>query len=481
MTGSLHIVDRINAAEPVRSSKAVSISATPYHWRAPEAIPQRPWVYGRWFLRGTVTACVAPGGVGKSTFLAGTALAIATARGFMGKTTWEGPQRVWLWNLEDDLDELTRSIQAAAKHFVLDEVDLAGHLFVDSAMEGSELCTAVETDGQFSLLEPIYEAITAELIARKIDVLVIDPFVSSHEVEENANSKIDKIVKKWARVAKVANCSIVLVHHTSKAGAADVTALSARGAVSLVNACRAALVFNRMDADTAIKFGIEGDEERRRYFSVLDDKHNRAPAGKADWHRLVSVYLGNGENGKGDSVGVAEPWSPPNTFDGVTTSHLLAVQEAVTAGQWRKSSQSPDWVGNAVAEVLELDASRKTDRARINQLLKTWTENGALIEVRRKDSHGSMRPFVEAGHLATNDGSAPRKGVVRKGAEVGNSHSRTTTPLRGGGSGVVRGEEPSAPAISINENERLDNSDFDDGEWHGFEPCDPFNEGSDHG
>lgn len=481
MTGLLRIADRIDAADPLRSTGHLGVTATPYAWRAPDTIPARPWVYGRWFLRGTVTACVAPGGVGKSTFLAGTALALATARNFMGKSTWDGPQRVWLWNLEDDLDELSRSIQAAAKRFNIDEVDLGARIFVNSAMEGSELCTAVEIDGRFSLLEPVYDAITEELLARKIDVLVIDPFVSSHEVEENANSKIDKIVKKWGRVAKAARCSIVLVHHTSKAGAAEVTTMSARGAVSLTAACRSTLVFNRMDAQTAVKFGIEGEDERRSYFSVLDDKHNRAPAEKADWYRLVSVNLGNGEGVHGDSVGVAEPWTPPDTFDGIKPADLLAVQEAVGAGEWRKSSQSSNWAGRVIADVLDLDLSSQVDRRRINQMLKTWTENGALVEVMRPDSHGQKRPFIEVGNLAVQGGSAPRKGVVRKGAEVGNLHSRTTTPLIGGGSGVVRGEEPPAPAISINETERPSDPDFDDGRWHGFEPVDPHSEGVSHG
>lgn len=34
-----------------------SVAATPYVWREPEQLPRRPWIYGRWLLRGTV-ACV---------------------------------------------------------------------------------------------------------------------------------------------------------------------------------------------------------------------------------------------------------------------------------------------------------------------------------------------------------------------------------------------------------------------------------------
>lgn len=297
------VASRIANAAPA----GTTIRATPYYWRDPDTIPLRPWVYGRWFLRGTVACVIAPGGVGKSTLLAGTALAMATGKPLLGKTVWQGPERVWLWNLEDDLDELTRSIQAAALHFDLAPDDLDDRLFVDSAMEGAGLCTAVEGDGQFRLLAPVYAALTAELISRAIDVLVVDPFVSSHEIEENSNTRIDKIAKAWGRVAKAANCVIILVHHTSKAGSADVTAMSARGAVALINAVRSALVINRMDDDEANRLGIPLDE-RRRYVRVQDDKHNRAPADKADWYRLASVDLCNGPlNGAGDSIAVAEP------------------------------------------------------------------------------------------------------------------------------------------------------------------------------
>jgi RecA-family ATPase len=65
----------------------------------------------------------------------------------------------------------------------------------------------------------VVEALVAELIARNVDVLVIDPFVSSHGVNENDNSAIDAVAKTWARIAKRANCAIVLVHHSRKLGA----------------------------------------------------------------------------------------------------------------------------------------------------------------------------------------------------------------------------------------------------------------------
>ena len=48
-----------------------------------------------------------------------------------------------------------------------------------------------------------------------------------------------------------------------------------------------------MTPEDAAKLGI-ADDERRSYINVSDDKHNRAPAEKADWFQLVGVDLGNG-------------------------------------------------------------------------------------------------------------------------------------------------------------------------------------------
>lgn len=375
-----------------------TINATPYEWCEPETIPLRPWILGRWLLRRVIGTMVAPGGIGKTTLIATTALSLVTGRDLLGKTVWDGPQKVWLWNLEDGLDDLQRSIQAAAIHYGVRREDVEGRLFIDCAMEGAGLCTAVEGPDGFKLLAPIYGQITAEIIKRGIDVLVIDPFVSSHAVEENANSLIDKVAKAWARVASDANCAVVLVHHTSKAGSGTVTTHSSRGAVALTDASRAALVLNRMEEKKAQELGID-ENEAKRYFSVGDDKHNRAPAEKADWFYLASVSLGNGPYG-GDSVGVAIPAKLPDPFEDITVDDLRAVQAKVASGEWRADSQATDWVGKAVAEVVGLDLGRASDKAKAKALIKTWIGNDALRIVERKNAKSVIKSYVEVGEVA---------------------------------------------------------------------------------
>ncbi|MHB9881075.1 AAA family ATPase [Pacificimonas sp. ICDLI1SI03] len=378
-----------------------SITATPFGWPDPAKIPERAWLYGRWLLRGTMTAVIAPGGVGKSSFMAATAMALASGTAFLGKTIWGGPQRVWLWNLEDDGDELARQLSAAAIHHRLTAEHCQGRLFVDSGMDGAGLCTATETAEGVKINTPVIEALVSELLRREIDVLVIDPFVSSHQVEENANSKIDKIAKEWSRVAKRANCAVVLVHHTPKMGGEKVTAEKSRGAVALPYAARVALTLNRMTTDEAEQFGVS-DDERRAYFAVQDDKHNRAPVEAADWFKLASTYLRNDPSGQwGDSVGVVESWTPPDAFDGINHTVLRAVYQAVSEGEWRDNWQSPDWVGHAIGNVIGEDASTPPGRKRILTLQKQWTGNLLAIE-ERPDAKRMTRKYVVPGTPPNN-------------------------------------------------------------------------------
>jgi hypothetical protein len=193
-------------------------------------------------------------------------------------------------------------------------------------------------------------------------------------------------------------------------------------------------VFNRMSVEVAQKLGIEEDD-RRRYFAVADDKHNRAPAEKADWFRLVSVPLGNGNGGYGDEVAVAEPWSPPDPFENVTTGHLYRVQLAISEGEWKHHHAAEDWVGKAVASVLGLDVANKADKARIQGLLRIWEANGAVkIEDRRDQKTRQQKKFVAVGRWTTDASATPANGVASRTIAV--EHPSATlhpAPYRGAG------------------------------------------------
>ncbi|MGO9774873.1 MAG: AAA family ATPase, partial [Roseiarcus sp.] len=241
----------------------------------------------------------------------------------------------------------------------------------------------------------------AEIAARQIDVLIVDPFVSSHRVSENDNNAIDAVAREWANIADAAQCAIELVHHSRKTGGGEVTIEDARGASALIAASRSARVINPMSPDEAAKAGVENP---RAYFRRDNGKSSMSPPGdKATWFCLVSVDLGNAsEDEPGDHVGVVESWTWPNPLDQVSVADLRAVQAAVSAGRWRDNAQAKDWVGHAVAQALKLDASNKQHRAKIIGLLKIWKSTGMLVEVEGKDAKRETRTFVEVGTPAND-------------------------------------------------------------------------------
>ena len=344
------------------------IRATPATWPDPASLPPRPWIMGRWLLRNTVFGVIAPGGAGKSTFLMTLALSLASGRPLLGKEVHGEPKRVWLWNLEDDGDELARQRIAAALAHGVHPSECGDRLFVDSGPDGATLCTAIEDRAGFRIIAPVMEAVVAEILARRIDVLMLDPFVSSHQIDENNNGMIDAVTKAWARVAKLTGCAIGLSHHTIKAKGERITTDSSRGASALANTARSMLVLNRMTPEEAQNFGLD-PAAARSYVNIGDDKHNRAPAERADWYELRSVELG-----QGDSVGVIAPWAPPSPLEGVTPEHLSLIQRVLSGGDYRKSPQSPEWAGHVIGKVLRIDAEESGNRARLGKLIVFWDQ-----------------------------------------------------------------------------------------------------------
>ncbi|OWY02300.1 AAA family ATPase [Thioclava sp. IC9] len=385
--------------QPIKFEPANSplpLKATPFKWRDPATLPARQWVYGRHLIRRFTSVTVAPGGVGKSSLTICEALAMASGRSLLGDTP-AAPLRVWILNLEDPRDELERRIIATMLHHSIKPETVGDKLFVDSGRERG-LCTATQSGEGVRINVPEVEALVAEIKAKDIDVLIVDPFVSSHRVKENDNGAIDVVAKEWGRVAERCNCAIDLVHHTRKLGGEEASSENSRGAVALLGAARSARVLNRMSDAQKADAGVADDP--LTYFSVERDKANLAPPGKRVWRRMVSVNLANG-----DSVGVTEAWEWPDDFDGINVNDLLAVQNAIQVS-WdagsppRASNQAKSaWAGLIVAEVLGLDASR--DKARISRMLKTWIGTGAIREVQHEDAKRNKRPCLEVGEWAT--------------------------------------------------------------------------------
>lgn len=404
------VADRIAAAMPTDTA----IRATPYRWPNPRSLPTRQWLLGHWLLRGEVTAIIAPGGTGKSTISGTMALCLASGRPLLGKPLPRGPQAVWIFNLEDGTEELERQMAAACAFHGISPNDCGDRLHLDSGLV-QPLCTATEDAEGFALAEEVFVHLAATIRERQIATVVVDPFVSSHAVQENSNGAIDAITKRWKRLAQETGCAVVLVHHTKKLAGREVTAEDGRGAVALRDAARVVLPLNPMSEKDAEELGIIDPALRRSLVRIDTGKANRAPPDAATWIKLEGQSLDNGSQLEPpDFVGVASLWERPDVFHGLTAWHLYTVQQRLAAGEWRESVQAKDWVGHLVATVAGL--SVETDKGRIKAILQTWRKRGALA-VEHRAANGRDVPFVIVGKAVDPSEIVGRPHLQTCGAE----------------------------------------------------------------
>jgi hypothetical protein len=384
-----------------RSPEAYALTATPMEWCDITTIEPRDWIYGRHYIRGFATASVAPSKLGKSPLVMAEAVAMVTGRALLNENI-RRQVRVWYWNGEDPYKELKLRFAAIFKHYQISNDDLGNRLFVDSGRDKRIVIASTTRNGTI-VNEPVVDAIFAEIKAKNVDVLIIDPFISCHEVPENDNPAIDRVVKQWAYIADVCNMSVELVHHVRKpsGGRGETTVDDARGGSSFVGAVRSCRVLNTMSKEEATVAGVDPNT-RRRHFRIDVSSNMFAPVEAATWRKIVSIDADNAVGDKpSDSVGVVTSWICPDALEGVTAKDLWNIQKRVSEGRWRKDSRSSHWVGNAVADALRLDIRQEQVKTRVKKMLTTWIANKMFKVVVDLDEQRHEREFVEVDQWAT--------------------------------------------------------------------------------
>lgn len=383
--------------DPEKADATISIRATALSALGLDAIPPRRWIYGRELVRGFVSALGAPGGVGKTAFAMAVSLSIVTGRSLFCPGFGPPPSHlrvykpgaVWFYNLEDPIDEIRRRVKAAVIHHKIRLSDIEDRFFIDSGRD-TPLTVAVRNEAGEVVAAPIVPALVNELKAREISVMVVDPFVQSHKVEENNNTEMADVLALWGKVADEANCAIWLVHHFRKGGqAGDGDAF--RGASAVQGACRAMSTLTAMSKEEAKQFEID-ETMRRRYVRLDDAKANLAPSSdRAVWYHLVSVGLENGDDEypDGDNVQTVEMWEPPKPFGDMSMEKCVEILERLsqdfTPGEkFGLNSRTGDrWAGHVIMRATgkgEESAKRILKQWESTQLLVAHTYNSAALK-----------------------------------------------------------------------------------------------------
>lgn len=262
-----------------------------------KVLEHRTWFIKNILLRGYVSVLFAPGGVGKSMMQLSMAVAIATGRDILrlGKLQ---RAKVLVINNEDDESEFQRRLGACLLHHDIAESDIDGYL--DHASGYGQPFKIADQYERSVFSAWGYDALKDYIRENGTEVIFIDPFISTHNTEENGNTEIDKVVELYKSIAHEFKVHINIIHHTKKSGSDSEShagdAEAGRGASSLKDAARTVVTLSAMNKKSAKDFGIP-DEYRYQYFRFDLGKSNYA-ANHNDviWFRRVSVSLPNAED-----------------------------------------------------------------------------------------------------------------------------------------------------------------------------------------
>ena len=349
---------------------------TPYETFDALTLPRREWVYGYDYIKKYISVTASAGGIGKTSAIIVEALAIATGKPLLGIQVKE-QTNVWIINLEDPISEMQMRTIAAMQHYSLTPEDVKGKLFMDGE-DTMQITLAAEGRDGLITNDTLLKFMVDKIKSNNIGVIIIDPFVSAHLVNENNNGSIQAVVAMLRKMARDTNSSVQLVHHIRKTNGDDATIDSVRGAGSLIGAARAARVINRITPDDAMALGVD-EHDALGIFAVDDGKANLAPpSDKRIYRRMHSVEIANGEH-----IGVATEFKMPDLFDGVTAKDLYNVQRTVAEAEkndkaYRADVRAKNWVGVAVAEQLKLDLEKQKDKAKAKAVAKQWISSGSL-------------------------------------------------------------------------------------------------------
>jgi AAA domain len=341
-----------------------------------EPPPPRRWLLGNQFCRRFLSGLVAPGSTGKSALRLLQCLSLATGRTLTGQHVFRR-SRVLVVSLEDDAEEMRRKILAAMLHHGITRNQVKGWLFY-ACPKGIKLAEIKDGSRQIGLLE---KQLRAWIERRRPDLVVLDPYVKLHALEENDNGAMDFVCDLLVTLAIEYDIAIDAPHHTKKGQLAPGDPDAGRGGSAVRDAGRLIYTLTTMSEEEAKTFGINA-EDRAAYVRVDKGKVNLAPPARtAEWFKLVGVRLENGDDEypNGDEVQTVEPCSPPKLWDGLASAILNTVLTEIDTGMpngQRYTDKGGGTGPRAAWKVVQKHCNRTEGQCR--EIIRTWIRNGVL-------------------------------------------------------------------------------------------------------
>ncbi len=275
----------------------------------PKKIPTRDWIIDGFLLRNYLSIILGAGGVGKSTYALSVAVALAAGTPLL-ELSVNKKHNVLVINNEDDKTELERRVASICIHYDINHDNIRGNIELLSGYKNEFKMAKSDCNNKTKISEHARSLI--EKIKRdKIDVVVIDPFISTHECNENDNTTMNEVASIYKKVCSEANVSILLIHHVRKDNSSQRSSIirveDARGAKSVTDAARIVWGMSKILPKEAEGLKNPPEDVSNLVRLIPDLKTNYSPQNNIDHSilRLVSVSLENSQE-KPDFLGVPE-------------------------------------------------------------------------------------------------------------------------------------------------------------------------------
>ena len=342
-------------------------------------------------MRGHITMTAAGPGVGKTTVAVEEAVSLASGIDFLGFGITQ-KFRVLIVNNEETQDELERRIEATCRYFKVPPEEIANTLMVYSGVDADKIILA-RADRFGNVLPTVHTTQLRELIIKhKLDVVILDPFVQMHYVEESSNEQISRTMVqiRSAATSDEYKAAIHLVHHTRKAPPGSSTQagdmMAARGASSMGGEAHFFFTLTDMSDDDGEKLNIT-EEERYNFIRLDDAKGKMGPKGKVRWFQRHGVMMPYGL--VGEEIGILVPRDKDDLGKKLTSFTVTEVLTTIDRAWAAKAPYSDKYNSSRYVLTVIMEGCGITKSA-AGKLLEDWLING-ILAVKEYDSHSKSK------------------------------------------------------------------------------------------
>lgn len=264
----------------------------------PTTIPKRPWMVDRMLMLHETTLLLALGGAGKSSLSLAIVAHLALGKPFGPYQTHVQCKSI-VYNGEDDIIEQSRRLYAVCQSYNLDYNEVRPRVMLLSAHDTS--LNLVSAHGRDALVNDALEDQIVKLASEDdVGVVVYDPLVDIHSVDEGDNPHMNVVMRTVQRIARRANVASLVLHHTTKGGSARAEDRQgnmdiSRGASGIVYKSRIAFTLGNASAQDCEDYGMQ-EGERHAWVRMDDAKMNLTlKSDSAVWFRKEGCRLPNGD------------------------------------------------------------------------------------------------------------------------------------------------------------------------------------------